>query len=889
MENKHLLSILAVFSLLLLWFNIADGQDVLTKMWEVRYDGSRGTPGNIFYYNDWAEQACLDAQENIHIKGKQRQLGDYPAEDIRFFIDAYRTLQWTGKGITIGARKQERVTDRYYESGKTTSGDNEFIYVTKSDPGGWTRIISRTIDSYIGQYARDFPKATAVDGAGDVYLIGELHTYRVGSTTHGQGGIVVKLRGSDGVELWRKLLSYPAGDMVLDNSSNVGVVYAGGAVLYRPNGTQFGQSSESNMSAISADASGNFYIARRVNVQSSDPYTGTYYHWDVQIIKYDAAFQELWRKNYNHPYYHDRVVDLLVDAAGVVYLTGYAYDSPIYSNKGFILLFSATGVQQWVQLFDGEPGCLAIDGEGNVIVAADHSLRKLSRSNGSTIWLQNDIDGTINALDLDANNYLYITSTVPSISHTQPNQATTDILVTKYAQVADSDGDGIPNSVDNCPEVMNSDQSDVNHDGVGDVCDNCPHRANADQADPDNDHLGSACDNCPNHYNPNQEDRDGDGVGDLCDNCPDIANANQRDNDNDGRGNTCDNCPTIPNWDQVDSDRDGIGDPCDPDVDGDCVLNTMDNCPNLSNADQADSDQDGVGDLCDNCPLTYNPDQKDSDNDGIGDACPTTITVKRVELIQVVQDEANTVPLIFGKNTLVRVHLDSNHPKGAEVFASGWIRFEYANGLPMNIYVGGVLQPARVYPFENNSIRLPARSESSPLQLSHTLNFTIPGDWRFDGSPYLNLNITCKLPGGTTIFVQTPRVQLQFQPPLELTLKVVPVYSCANVYVDGYCLCPPVSLNDIRDALIFLERLYPLARVNLIRRPDYFIDYDPSASGYNSFKMISGLWFLANTINDPPFTKYYGMVCRDINPCGGLLNCSYATGSAKGWGERSVA
>ena len=35
----------------------------------------------------------------------------------------------------------------------------------------------------------------------------------------------------------------------------------------------------------------------------------------------------------------------------------------------------------------------------------------------------------------------------------------------------DTDGDGIPDEIDNCPEVANPDQSDVDFDGVGDYCD----------------------------------------------------------------------------------------------------------------------------------------------------------------------------------------------------------------------------------------------------------------------------------------------------------------------------------------------------------------------------------------------------------------------------------
>jgi len=58
---------------------------------------------------------------------------------------------------------------------------------------------------------------------------------------------------------------------------------------------------------------------------------------------------------------------------------------------------------------------------------------------------------------------------------------------------------------------------------------------------------------------------------------------------------------------------------------GDGVGDLCDNCPLEPNADQADADHDEVGDLCDNCPVNQNPDQADGDGDGTGDVCETTL------------------------------------------------------------------------------------------------------------------------------------------------------------------------------------------------------------------------------------------------------------------------
>lgn len=156
----------------------------------------------------------------------------------------------------------------------------------------------------------------------------------------------------------------------------------------------------------------------------------------------------------------------------------------------------------------------------------------------------------------------------------------------------DSDGDGVPDDLDLCPDKPGLSQfngcPDSDGDGINDTKDLCPDVPGI-----------RALNGCP--------DSDGDGVADKDDDCPNLAGTKANrgcpstDTDNDGVIDDLDECPTV------------AGTPAAkgcPDRDGDGVADKKDKCPNLYGKSKngcPDSDGDGVDDGEDRCPNTFGP------------------------------------------------------------------------------------------------------------------------------------------------------------------------------------------------------------------------------------------------------------------------------------------
>lgn len=169
---------------------------------------------------------------------------------------------------------------------------------------------------------------------------------------------------------------------------------------------------------------------------------------------------------------------------------------------------------------------------------------------------------------------------------------------------ADSDGDGITDKNDACPEVAGLKEfngcPDSDSDGIVDSEDNCPNEAGSSENG-----------GCP--------DTDGDGIVDKDDSCPEVAGLK-----------SLAGCP---------------------DADGDGVTDNIDGCPNESGpaansgCPYADKDGDGVLDKDDKCPEVA----------GVvaNNGCPEVVIKKVTQEVQKkLNDYAKTILFDTGKSTI---------------------------------------------------------------------------------------------------------------------------------------------------------------------------------------------------------------------------------------------
>jgi len=186
--------------------------------------------------------------------------------------------------------------------------------------------------------------------------------------------------------------------------------------------------------------------------------------------------------------------------------------------------------------------------------------------------------------------------------------------------------------------------------------------------DKDNDGVPDGMDNCPDVANKDQVDSDGDGVGDVCDS-PDCGNATKEgdeecDDGNKIKGDGCEPDCTV-----------------SKDSDGDKVYDSVDNCPSVANPDQADLDGDGIGDVCDppDCGNGFKEGNEECDDGNIddGDGCSAQCKTEMFNagdiIITEIMNHPANVSSTFGE--YFEIINTTDHP----INIRGWMLKDYSS------------------------------------------------------------------------------------------------------------------------------------------------------------------------------------------------------------------
>ena len=261
------------------------------------------------------------------------------------------------------------------------------VYVTGSSGGDYATIKYDAAGNqlWLKRYRNGNPTEVLVDASGNVYVTG-------GIFTSGNNVDFATIKyDMNGVQLWAKTYNGPRNgpdfeeDMALDASGNVYVTgssfdpnsegYADYTTIkYDAAGNQLwvkqynggSQSGPDGASSVAVDASGNVYVTG-----SSYNADGTY---DYATIKYDATGNQLWVTRYNTPENpYNNAFSVAVDASGSVFVTGISYNNSGIYNLATVK-YDGGGNQLWEKRYNGpvafENGAptLAVEGSGNVYV-----------------------------------------------------------------------------------------------------------------------------------------------------------------------------------------------------------------------------------------------------------------------------------------------------------------------------------------------------------------------------------------------------------------------------------------------------------------------------------------------------------------------------------------
>jgi uncharacterized delta-60 repeat protein len=429
-----------------------------TVLWSQRYNGL----GNA---TDRAQAIAVDASGNVFITGRSSNGADDDYATIKY--NSAGALQWnevydnggTDRAADLGmdnagniyvtGRRDNGTNDDFYTIKYNTSGgivffkifdfvdddrpeaiavngDGSFAVTGRSDISAtalinWNYYTLKYDNAGTQLWAKtyngtanndDYALSVAMDAAGKVAVTGAADANS--SATIINNTIVSILYNADGTAAWTKThtgagANNVGADIAINTDGNVWV--AGNnedsanqrdavALMITPAGTQTplvfagGGDNTDNIRDIVIDASGNTYVTGYSVGKDTDR--------NMCLIKLNTAGDTLWTRSYTGTMYgsDDDAFALALDNANNVVIAGYVKNS-ISGSDITILKYNATGTQQWGATFDGlvhesdRAYDMAVDATNNIYVTGKTDIDATIVANDECFTAKYNATGTM--------------------------------------------------------------------------------------------------------------------------------------------------------------------------------------------------------------------------------------------------------------------------------------------------------------------------------------------------------------------------------------------------------------------------------------------------------------------------------------------------------------
>ncbi len=244
-----------------------------------------------------------------------------------------------------------------------------------------------------------------------------------------------------------------------------------------------------------------------------------------------------------------------------------------------------------------------------------------------------------------------------------------------------------------------------------------------------------------------------------------------------------------------------------------------------------------------------------------------SVVITAIEVSQAIQDLSNSVPLVSGKKTVVRVHLKVTDGKGDLPGVSGYLHYPYGAG-------GGVFAPF------NAGGAVTVKANPNRGVISDTLNFVIPAAYA-TGSGFVLADINAPpgitFNGGQYELVDSHLVSFGNVPALTIRLYGVTFITNGITYT-------PRDI-DFANTESWLRRAYPISTLNSTRVNTTFPANQGNPHCVTVNAHLAGI--RTTDLNNGAIvatTRYHGMVFYSMPGCCCNFGTSSGPAGSSTWG-----